>query len=108
MEEFFELRTYKIYPGKMSEWIEFMEETIIPFQVSKGMVINGSFTVEEDNETYVWIRRFNSKEHKEKLYIDVYESEKWKNEIAPKVNKLINKEAIKVVNLKSTNLSVIK
>ena len=61
MEEFFELRTYKIYPGKMSEWIEFMEETIIPFQVSKGMVINGSFTVEEDNETYVWIRRFNNK-----------------------------------------------
>ena len=108
MKEFFELRTYKIYSGKMEEWVNFMEKIIIPFQISKGMVINGSFTVEGDDETYVWIRRFNSKEDKEKLYIEVYDSDKWKNEIAPIVSKLIDREAIKVVNLKSTRLSVIK
>ena len=108
MKEFFELRTYKIYTGKMKEWVSFMEEIIIPFQISKGMVINGSFTVEGDNETYVWIRRFNSREDKEKLYIDVYESDRWKKEIAPIVAKLIDREAIKVVNLKSTKLSVMK
>jgi len=108
MKEFFELRTYKIFPGKMEEWVSFMEKIIIPFQISKGMVINGSFTVEGDNETYVWIRRFNSREDKEKLYTEVYESDKWKNEISPTVAKLIDREAIRVVNLKSTRLSVIK
>ena len=108
MKEFFELRTYKIYPGKMEEWISFMEKIIIPFQISKGMVINGSFTVEGDNKTYIWMRRFNSKADKEKLYTEVYESDKWKNEIAPIVAKLIDREAIRVVNLKSTRLSVIK
>ena len=44
MNAFFELRTYKILPGKMTEWVEFMEKTIVPYQVSKGMVINGLFT----------------------------------------------------------------
>ena len=45
MDAFFELRTYKIVPGKMSEWVEFMEKTIMPYQVSKGMVINGLFKI---------------------------------------------------------------
>ena len=68
MDAFFELRTYKILPGKMNEWINFMEGSIIPFQVSKGMVIHGSFTVEEDNDTYIWIRRLKMNK-KEYLYI---------------------------------------
>ena len=36
MGEFFELRIYQVLPGKMSDWLELMENTIIPFQVSKG------------------------------------------------------------------------
>ena len=35
---FFELRQYKIRPGKMAQWLDFMENEIIPFQVSKGAV----------------------------------------------------------------------
>ena len=56
---FYELRRYKINAGRMDEWVEFMERTIIPFQVSKGMVIAGSFRGEDDT-TYVWLRRFAS------------------------------------------------
>ena len=36
---FYELRQYKVKKGKMKEWLKIMEEEIIPFQVSKGMVI---------------------------------------------------------------------
>ena len=43
MTTFFELRIYSVFPGKMKEWIALMEGIIIPFQVSKGMVIHGSF-----------------------------------------------------------------
>ena len=43
MKSFFELRIYKVKPGKMKEWVELMEKVILPFQVSKGMVIHGSF-----------------------------------------------------------------
>lgn len=31
---FYELRQYKVWPGKMDAWIEIMEREIIPFQIS--------------------------------------------------------------------------
>jgi hypothetical protein len=105
---FFELRTYKVFPGKMEEWLNYMENIIIPFQVSKGMVIHGSFSVKEDNDTYIWIRRFKNEDHKNKLYEEVYQSKKWIEEIAPIVGKLIDREAIIVKNLVSTDLSIMK
>jgi len=50
---FYELRQYKVQPGKMNEWVKIMEEEIIPFQISKGMVICGSFRGETDDSVYV-------------------------------------------------------
>jgi hypothetical protein len=38
-----------------------MGEEIIPFQVSKSMVICGNFRGETDESVYVWIRQFESK-----------------------------------------------
>ena len=48
---FYELRQYPIHPGKMDEWVAYMEEVIIPFQVSQGMVITGSYRSEDDGTT---------------------------------------------------------
>ena len=78
---FFELREYRTLPGQRENWVRFMEEEIIPFQVSKGMVILGSFVGEEEDDLYVWIRRFESEEEREKLSAAVYESNNWVNEI---------------------------
>ena len=108
MEAFFELRIYKIFPGKKKEWLDLMEGEIIPFQVSKGMVIHGSFVDDDDDETYIWIRRFSSLKSKEKLYKDVYESKEWLNEMVDKVGELIDRNRTVVRNLKSTELSVMK
>ena len=52
---FFELRQYKIHPGKMAQWLELMENEIIPFQVSKGAVICASFRGEEDELSLIHI-----------------------------------------------------
>jgi antibiotic biosynthesis monooxygenase (ABM) superfamily enzyme len=65
---FYELRQYKVRPGKMQEWLKVMEEEIIPFQVAKGMVITGSFRGEADESVYVWLRRFESEAQREALY----------------------------------------
>ena len=70
---FFELREYRCPNGQRNNWVKFMEEEIIPFQVSKGMVILGSFTGQEEDDLYIWIRRFESEEEREKLYEAVYE-----------------------------------
>ena len=103
---FYELRQYPVLPGKMDEWVRFMEEEIIPFQVSKGMVIAGSFRGEDDDMVYVWTRRFESESEREALYAAVYESDHWKNEVAPKVPELIDRSGIKVTRIVPTSRSV--
>ena len=125
MSAFFELRVYQISPGKMDEWVSYMENTIMPFQIEKGMVIHGSFVMDSSDQfalengervmnsekkgnTYVWIRRFESQEEKIKLYKDVYESKEWLENIAPTVAKLVDRNSILVQNLSSTPLSVMK
>jgi hypothetical protein len=102
---FYELRQYTIRPGKMEAWLRCMQEEIIPFQVAKGMVITGSYRGEKDDSVYVWMRRFESETERERLYKAVYESEHWKNVIAPKVTELIDRSAINVQRIVPTRLS---
>ena len=103
---FYELRQYRIHAGRMDEWVEFMEKAIIPFQVSRGMVITGSWRGEDDDTAYVWMRRFDSEAERERLYEKVYESEYWKNDVAPRVAELMDRSAIRVTRLVPTPKSV--
>ena len=104
----FELRQYTIQPGQRERFVQLMEEKIIPFQTSQGMVILGSFVAEEDDQTYVWIRRFRSEEEREQLYDAVYNSDYWRDEIAPSVGEMMNRETINVTRLNATSRSPIQ
>jgi hypothetical protein len=86
---FFELRRYQTRPGRRTEWVRYMEEVIIPFQTSKGMTITASFTDEEDQDGYIWIRRFDDEAQREALYAAVYQSDRWRDEINPTVQDLL-------------------
>ena len=99
---FQELRQYKIRDGKMDEWIEFMESVIIPFQVSKGMVITGSYRGEEDDTVYIWTRRFKSEADRERLYDAVYNSDVWREEISERVGELMDGPPVSVQRIVST------
>lgn len=103
----FELRQYRTLPGQRDAWVHFMEDVIIPFQVSKGMVVVGSFVGDEEDDLYVWIRRFDSEEQRERLYEAVYESDEWKEEISPKVAEMLDRSRTVVTRLNSTGKSVI-
>ena len=103
----FELRQYRVYPGQRERWVKFMEEVIIPFQVSKGMVVVGSFVADEDPDAYVWIRRFENEQEREQLYKAVYESDHWKNEIAPRVSEMLDRPQMVITRLQPTPRSVI-
>jgi hypothetical protein len=105
---FFELRQYRTKDGQRDRWVEFMEEEIIPFQISKGMVVLGSFVGQDEEDLYVWIRRFESEEQRERLYRAVYESEYWVNEIAPQVDEMLHRDKIQVTRLEATPRSVIR
>tara|TARA_Y100000590_G_C15511706_1_gene935671 strand:+ start:547 stop:867 length:321 start_codon:yes stop_codon:yes gene_type:complete len=105
---FFEFREYRIRDGKRQEWVDFMENKIIPYQTSKGMVVIGSFVGEEESDLYFWIRRFESEEQRIRLYDAVYESDHWKNVISPKVGEMMLRERIVVTRLEPTPRSVIR
>jgi hypothetical protein len=108
MPAFFELRQYKLKPGQSAAWVKFAEEEMIPFQSSKGMVIVGSFLLEDDPETYVWIRRFESEEEKVRLYDAVYQSDRWKNELGPPIGDMIDRSQIDVKRIVATPRSVLR
>jgi hypothetical protein len=104
----FEFRHYTCRPGKRDEWVKYMEEVVIPFQVAKGMVILGTFTSEEDPNAYYWIRRFSDDDERKHLYDAVYQSDAWRDEIGPRVPDMIDREAIKVTRMHPTAKSAIQ
>ena len=104
----FELRQYTTYPGQRDRLVEIMEADVIPFQSGQGMVILGSFVAEEDPDAYVWIRRFDDEAQRVAQYADVYESDHWKNEIAPKFRDVLVRESINVTRLIPTPRSVLR
>ena len=101
----FELRQYQVDPARRDEWVTMMEEEIIPFQVKQGMVILGSFIGEADGSTYVWIRRFENEAERERLYAAVYQSDYWRDEIAPRVGEMLDRESTSVTRLTPTSRS---
>ena len=105
---FFELREYKTLPGQRDNWVNFMEETIIPFQVSKGMVILGSFVGQEDDDLYIWLRRFKDEAERERLYEAVYESDVWKNDIGPKIPAMLDGSKAVIRKIEASPRSVIQ
>ena len=105
---FYELRQYKVRPGKMDEWVKIMEDEIIPFQISKGMVICGSFRGEKDESVYVWIRRFENEAQREALYKEVYESDYWKTKIAPRVPEILDREKMHIQRIVPTPKSTMQ
>jgi hypothetical protein len=99
---FYELRQYHVRPGKMTEWLKFMEQEIIPFQVAQGMVITGSFRGENDDSKYVWMRRFESEAEREALYKAVYDSDHWKNKLLPRIPDLLDRDKMVVTRIVPT------
>jgi ribosomal protein L11 methylase PrmA len=105
---FFELRQYKIRRNKMKDWLKIFNEEIVPFQISKGMVICGSWHGETDDSVFVWIRRFNSEAESKRIYKAVYEDPHWQNDIAPRVGKLIFRDKIQVQRIVANKKSSVQ
>lgn len=104
---FFELRQYRTLPGQRDRWVRFMEDVIIPFQISKGMVVVGNFVGEEEEDLYVWIRRFENEKERAALYAAVYDSDEWQNNISPRVGEMLDRSRTVVTRLTPTTKSVI-
>lgn len=98
----FELRQYRVQPGQRENWVKFFEEVIVPFQTARGMTILGSWTGEEEDDLFVWIRRFADEADRERLYAAVYESDEWKNTIGPRAGELLQRGKAVITRMNPT------
>lgn len=104
----FEIRQYQVYPGKMDDWIAFMETRVAPFMTARGMVIPAMFRGKDDDNLHIWIRRFDNEAHREELYKAVYESEDWQTNYKPTVRQLVDVEKTIVHRMVGTEHSPIR
>ncbi len=105
---FFELRQYQLFTGKRDEWVRFMEERIIPGQLAAGVAVVGSFIGQQDENLYVWIRRFESEEQHAAFNATYYHTDEWKNELYPRVQEMLDFPKMVVTRIAATPKSVIQ
>lgn len=99
---FFELRQYQIFPGKRDEWVHFMEERIISGQGAAGATVIGSFIGQQDENLYVWIRRFESEEQFAAFNATYYQTDEWKNELFPRVKEMLDLPKMVITRIEPT------
>jgi quinol monooxygenase YgiN len=92
MSGLFELRFYTTRPGKRNDFADLMDRVIIPFNTARGVHVIGSFVDAEDEDTYVWIRRFEDEAHRISAYEAIYQDPEWTAEIGPAVGGLMFRE----------------
>lgn len=101
----FELRQYKVRDGKMAEWLEFMEGKIIPYVISKGVVVTASFCAEDDDTKYFWIRRFKDEADRVERNAELNESEYWQTNFKPRIRELLVVEEAVITRVVPTRAS---
>lgn len=103
-----ELRMYHIQPGQRDAYVKFFEEDVIPSQAVEGVGILGSFVNAQDEDQFVWIRRFESEEAREHFDQTYYETDHWKNTLYPRVKEFMVWEKMQVFELRPTPMSGIR
>ena len=99
---FYELRQYKVLPGKMDEWSRSWSRrssrSRSPWEWSSAAA----------SAARPWLRRFESEAEREAQYKGVYESDHWKNEIAPRVSDYLDRSAMVVTRIVPTAKSAMR
>jgi hypothetical protein len=70
---FYEIRTEYARPGCGTGLASYMDETVIPLHRELGMTVVGAFTVIGDEDSFVWIRRFEDATDRERVVDAVHQ-----------------------------------
>jgi NIPSNAP len=93
-----EMRTYKIKPGKRSEFLEIFRSKSIPAHADIGMKILGPFLSIEDPDTFFFMRGFPDLPSREPMKAKFYEGELWKRELEGILLPMIDKYEVVLVD----------
>jgi hypothetical protein len=70
---FYEIRTEHARPGLGTELAHYMDQEVIPLHQEMGMNVVGAFTMTGDDDTFVWIRRFENAADREHILDAVHQ-----------------------------------
>lgn len=101
----YELRQYWARPGRRDELVDLMESRILPMQIAGGVDLVGSFVSTDDPDAYIWIRRWESEQQRERISAGVYGSAEWTDELLPAVRELMDRDRTTVTVVQPTAMS---
>jgi hypothetical protein len=92
-----EMRTYRLKPGKRSEFLDIFRTRSVPAHREIGMTIAGPFLSVEDPDTFFFMRGFPDLESREPMKAKFYEGELWKRELENVLMPMIDQYDVVVV-----------
>ncbi len=91
------MRTYKLKPGCMGQFLEVFRSKSGPAHDEIGMKILGPFVSVEDPDTLFFMRGFPDLASRDPMKAQFYEGELWKNELENVLMPMIEKYEVVVV-----------
>jgi heme-degrading monooxygenase HmoA len=76
-----EMRTYKIKPGKRTEFLEVFRSRSMPAHAALGMRVLGPLLCVDDPDRFFFMRGFPDLESRERMKAAFYEGDLWKREL---------------------------
>jgi quinol monooxygenase YgiN len=92
----FEIRRETAQPGRGRELAQWMVEQVIPLHEANGMTVVGSFTDADDEDAFVWIRRFRDADHRQAVVERAHQDPAFETAVAARVPELLAGEAVTV------------
>jgi hypothetical protein len=93
-----EMRTYKLKPGKRSEFLNIFKTKSMPAHAAIGMKILGPFLSVEDPDTFFFMRGFPDLASREPMKAQFYEGELWKRELEEILMPMLEKYDVVLVD----------
>jgi NIPSNAP len=90
---YYEIRRERAKPGRGADLARWMDAVVIPVHLEAGMDVVGSFVDRNDEEEFVWIRRFASDEERERVVEAAHAHPRFAAEIEPLASELFDREA---------------
>jgi len=90
---FYEIRRERAKPGRGSDLAHWMAEVVIPIHTEAGMEVVGLFLDRDDEERFIWIRRFASDEERERVVDAAHAHPRFAADIEPLASELLDGEA---------------
>ena len=84
-----EIRIYEIHQGQRDAFVKLYDEVLLPAQRQFGLEVLGQFISLDDDQTFVWLRRFDNQDERQQKWKEFYGSALWRTQLGPRANPLL-------------------